>query len=251
MEFLIPTPSATSPGIYAIRSSVDERLYIGSAQNFKARYSQHKSQLKQGTHHAGRLQVLVDEHGLDSLSFNLLQLATPGQDLRVLEQQWFDSHRPFEPEKGFNNAPTAIGSRLADTDQKLTLSLSSELAQQVEALLAGSGIGSRLTFLRTLLVDAVSQAQARRDGRLMSVHLQAGEADRFADLAQERKMKLSDLIRHLLLQEYYRGQRLAPGEDDKALAQAVAQARGMRHTSTLLRTLLYDEAWRLGIKAKG
>ena len=250
MRFLIPTPSATSPGIYAIRSSVDERLYIGSAQNFKARYSQHKSQLKQGTHHAGRLQVLVNEHGLDTLSFNLLQLATPGQDLRILEQQWFDTHRPFEPEKGFNNAPTAIGSRLANTDQKLTLSLSSELAQQVEALLASSGISSRLTFLRTLLVDAVQQAQARRDGRLMSVQLQAGEADRFADLAQERKMKLPELVRQLLLQEYYRGQRLAPGGDDKALAQAVAQARGMRHTSTLLRTLLYDEAWRLGIKAQ-
>ncbi|MGI4823605.1 MAG: GIY-YIG nuclease family protein [Janthinobacterium lividum] len=246
-------PSAASPGIYAIRSSVDKRLYIGSAQNFKARYSQHKSQLRQGTHHAGRLQVLVNEHGLDSLSFTLLQLATPSQDLRVLEQQWFDTHLPFEPEKGFNNAPNAIGSRLADTDQKLTLSLSlsAELAQQVEALLAGSGIGSRLTLLRTLLVDAVQQAQARRDGRLMSVQLQAGEANRFADLAQERKMKLPDLVRQLLLQEYYRGQRLAPGGDDKALAQAVAHARGMRHTSTLLRTLLYDEAWRLGIKAKG
>lgn len=195
----------------------------------------------------------MNEHGLDSLSFTLLQLATPSQDLRVLEQQWFDTHLPFEPEKGFNNAPNAIGSRLADTDQKLTLSLSlsAELAQQVEALLAGSGIGSRLTLLRTLLVDAVQQAQARRDGRLMSVQLQAGEANRFADLAQERKMKLPDLVRQLLLQEYYRGQRLAPGGDDKALAQAVAHARGMRHTSTLLRTLLYDEAWRLGIKAKG
>lgn len=250
MEFLIPIPSATSPGIYAIRSSVDERLYIGSAQNFKARYSQHKSQLKQGTHHAGRLQVLVNEHGLDALSFNLLQLATPGQDLRVLEQQWFNTHRPFELERGFNNAPTAIGSRLADTDQKLTLTLSAELAQQVEALLAGSGISRRLTFLRTLLVEAVQQAQSRRDGRLVNMLLPAGEVGRFEDMAKKRQISLPDLVRQLLLQEYYRGQRLAPGGNDKALAQAVAQARGMRNTSTLLRTLLYDEAWRLGIGAR-
>jgi hypothetical protein len=192
---------------------------------------------------------LVNEHGLDSLSFNLLQLATPGQDLRILEQQWFDTHRPFEPEKGFNNAPTAIGSRLADTDQKLTLSLSAELAQQVEALLVGSGISSRLTFLRTLLVDAVQQRQARRNGALVSLQLPAGEADRFEALAKHRHMSLPDLVRQLLLQDYYRGQRLAPGGNDKALAQAVAQARGMRSASTLLRTLLYDEAWRLGIGA--
>jgi hypothetical protein len=120
----------------------------------------------------------------------------------------------------------------------------------VEALLAGSGISSRLTFLRTLLVDAVQQAQARRNGALVSVRLPIGEADRFDALAQERKTSLPELVRHLLLQEYYRGQRLAPGGNDKGLAQAVAQARGMRHTSTLLRTLLYDEAWRLGIGAK-
>lgn len=56
----------------------------------------------------------------------------------------------------------------------------------------------------------------------MSVKLQVGEADRFEDLAQERHIRLPELIRHLLLQEYYRGQRLAPGGNDKALAQAVA-----------------------------
>ena len=194
--------------------------------------------------------MLVNEHGLDALSFNLIQFATPGQDLRVLEQQWFDTHRPFELERGFNNAPTAIGSRLADTDQKLTLTLSAELAQQVEALVTGSGISSRLTFLRTLLVDAVQQAQARRNGGLLNMQLPAGEVDRFEALAKKRQISLPELVRQLLLQEYYRGQRLVAGGNDKALAQAVAQARGMRNTSTLLRTLLYDEAWRLGIGAR-
>ena len=192
----------------------------------------------------------MNEHGLNALSFNLLQLTTPGQDLRVLEQQWFDTHRPLEPEKGFNNAPTAVGSRLADPDQKLTLTLSAELAEQVEALLAGSGISSRLTFLRTLLVEVVQQAKARRNGALVSVQLPDREADRFEALAKDRHMSLPDLVRQLLPQEYYRGQRLAPGGNDKALAQAVAQARGMRSASTLLRTLLHDEAWRLGIGAK-
>ncbi|MFD1874319.1 hypothetical protein [Hymenobacter bucti] len=115
----------------------------------------------------------------------------------------------------------------------------------MEALLASS----RLTLLRTLLVDAVQQAQ--RNGALVSLQLPAGEAGRFEALAKNRHMSLPDLVRQLLLQECYRGQRLAPGGNDKALAQAVAQARGMRNVSTLLRTLLYDEAWRLGIGAKG
>ena len=92
----------------------------------------------------------------------------------------------------------------------------------MEALVAGSGISRHLTFLRTLLVEAVQQAQARRDGRLMSVQLPAGEVDRFEAMARERQISLPDLVRQLLLQEYYRGQRLVAGGNDKALAQAVA-----------------------------
>jgi hypothetical protein len=85
----------------------------------------------------------------------------------------------------------------------------------------------------------------------MSVQLPTGEVDRFEAMAREKQISLPDLVRRLLLQEYYRGQRLVAGGNDKALTQAVAQARGMRNTSTLLRTLLYDKAWRLGIGAKG
>jgi len=102
----------------------------------------------------------------------------------------------------------------------LTLFFSTELTQQVEVLLAGSG--SRLMFLCTLLVDAVQQVQAWRNGALVSLQLPSGEADRFEALAKNRHMSLPDLVRQLLLQEYYRGQRLVPGGNDKALAQAVA-----------------------------
>lgn len=115
----------------------------------------------------------------------------------------------------------------------MTISLSAELAQQVEALLTGSGISSRLTLLRTLLVDAVQQAQSRRNGGLVNMQLPAGEADRFETLSKQRQMSLPDLVRQLLLQECYRGQRLAPGGNEKALAQALAQARGMRNDPTL------------------
>lgn len=99
-------------------------------------------------------------------------------------------------------------------------------------------------------MDAVQQRQARRNGALVSLQLPAGEADRFEALAKHRHMSLPDLLRQLLLQEYYRGQRLAPGWNDKALAQAVAQARGGAQCQHLLCTLLYDEAWRLGIGAR-
>ena len=77
-------------------------------------------------------------------------------------------------------------------------------------------------FLCTLLVDAVQQVQAWRNGALVSLQLPSGEADRFEALAKNRHMSLPDLVRQLLLQEYYRGQRLVPGGNDKALAQAVA-----------------------------
>lgn len=93
-------------------------------------------------------------------------------------------------------------------------------------------------------MEAVQQAQAPRNRALVNILLPTGEADRFEALAKKRQMRLPELVRQLLLQKYYRGQRLAPGGNDKALA------RGMRNTDTLLRTLLYDEAWRLSIGAR-
>ena len=251
MKFLIPSTATTAPGVYAIRTTLDARCYIGSTQNLRVRYHQHKAQLKKGTHHATRLQEFANEHGLDSLSFTLLELASPGQDLRQLEQHYFDTHRPFEPQFGFNNAPTAWGTLLATTEQKVVLSLSADLTQQVARLQPTTGISSRLTFLRMLLADAVHQYQARRDGTLLSLELQSGEAARFEEVAQERNTSLSALVRMLLLQECYQGRPLKTGGNDQALAEAVAQARGIRSPKLLLRSLLYDEAWRLGIKPQG
>jgi hypothetical protein len=248
MNFLIPNPAATKPGVYAIRTSLDGRLYIGSTQSFRKRFTQHRTELKRGTHHATRLQALVNEHGLDVLSFHLLELALPGQDLRELEQRHLDLHLPADPARGFNNLPTAWGHAPAQAEQKVILPLTPELLAQLDQLQPGSGMGTRLAFLRTLLHSAVQQLRAKRDGGLLSVEVQAGEASKFEALAEERNLELPHLIRQLLLQEVYRGQRLTTGGNDKALAEAVAQARGMRHAQTLLRSLLYDEAWRLGIE---
>lgn len=159
----------------------------------------------------------MNEHGIEVLDFTLLELAQHGQDLRELEQYHFDLPRPYEPAQGFNNLPKAWGHAPALTEHKMTLALPQDLAQQIDHLQSGSGIGTRLTFLRTLLQSAVQQLQARRVGGLLSVACEPGEAQQFEQLARERNLDLPHLIRQLLLQEVYRGQKLSTGgENDKA-----------------------------------
>lgn len=91
-----------------------------------------------------------------------------------------------------------------------------------------TGLGNRTLFLRQLLESAGQQLQAKRDGGLLNIECQPGEGPRFERLAKERHLSLAALTRYLLLQECYRGKRQSTGGNDQALAEAVAQARGMR-----------------------
>lgn len=94
-------------GIYVIRRIGTDQCYVGSSSNVHRRWTAHRRELRQGTHHAQRLLNAWAKYGEDSFEFAMLELVNgEGVALRdallLREQAWMDKLRPC-----FNTVPAA------------------------------------------------------------------------------------------------------------------------------------------------
>lgn len=82
----------SQPGIYAITDGSGRR-YIGSSVRPRRRWIQHRCELRNGRHHSPALQAVVNKHGLESLTFEVLENVSADQ-LQAREQAFLDRERP-------------------------------------------------------------------------------------------------------------------------------------------------------------
>lgn len=101
-------------GIYQIRCLVNDKVYIGSAVNFRMRWKNHRVGLLGGSHHNWHLQNAWQKYGVGQFVFEILQVIENKEDLIRIEQEWLDRIRPFDRTIGYNASPTA-GSTLGLT----------------------------------------------------------------------------------------------------------------------------------------
>lgn len=92
-------------GIYAICSTLDERLYVGSAVSLYDRCQNHYGLLKRDAHFNSKLQRFVNKHGINNLQFRVLEIVPDVKDLIPREQYYIDYFNSYKV--GFNNSPTA------------------------------------------------------------------------------------------------------------------------------------------------
>lgn len=80
-------------GIYEIRNIINNKIYIGSANNIKKRFTRHKRQLKKGIHHNVYLQRSYDKYGKENFTYNIIEETEelPQHDLFALEQLYIDN----------------------------------------------------------------------------------------------------------------------------------------------------------------
>lgn len=90
-----------SSGIYQIRNTINDNIYVGSAKCFRSRFSKHISALKQGKHHAKHLQAAWLKYGSEAFMFEPL-LVCAQSDLIFFEQRCIDTLHPI-----YNSSPTA------------------------------------------------------------------------------------------------------------------------------------------------
>ncbi|MES2731726.1 MAG: NUMOD3 domain-containing DNA-binding protein [Bacteroidota bacterium] len=132
-------------GIYIIRNSVNSKIYIGSAVDFKERFRIHKRELLKGKHHSKHLQNFVNKHSIDELIFEIIEECEK-VDLVEREQYWLDFHQSYNHKLGFNISPTAgntFGTRRTE-ETKLKMSLAKKTPSELARLKAFS-IGRKMS----------------------------------------------------------------------------------------------------------
>lgn len=109
-----------SIGVYAIRNTVNFRVYIGStAVGFQARYLSHRWKLQRGIHGNHKLQNDFFKFGSDCFVFDLLEITS--RDLRLeREKHWIDSLNAVIHGYNICKNPTAVrlGARFSDESKQ-------------------------------------------------------------------------------------------------------------------------------------
>ena len=85
-------------GVYRIRSSQNDKVFIGFATDLEARFNRHKAELKFGNHRNRELQEIWDSNGESTFEFGILDMldqeegadASPDEELQVLMDMWIE-----------------------------------------------------------------------------------------------------------------------------------------------------------------
>jgi hypothetical protein len=115
MKFNVDKADKEKRGIYIITNKVDERVYIGQAQNFYRRYLDHRANLKAGTHANPLLQNFVLEFSIDELEFSVLEITR----LLARETHYIEEYKAVFVGYGFNIARCDI--QTSGFDEKFRL----------------------------------------------------------------------------------------------------------------------------------
>src|SRR5947209_8622215 len=111
-------------GVYAIKNTVNSRMYVGSSNDMLVRWQCHISRLQQGKHHAHRLQQDWNEYGDHVFLFEVLEVVEPITQLHVVEQKWIDELNPY-----YNRRMTTGSTRRTIKPKKRVKELSKEHRQ--------------------------------------------------------------------------------------------------------------------------
>lgn len=96
-----PDSGLNMSGIYKITSKVHpERIYIGSAVNFRTRKGGHFLTLKKNVHRNPKLQAHYNKYGVDDLTFSIVAICSkeelrPENNVVWIEQFFIDAYKPW------------------------------------------------------------------------------------------------------------------------------------------------------------
>ena len=132
-------------GVYKIVNLENKKIYIGSAENLRARAHCHFSMLRNAKHFNAHLQAAWSISGAPAFGFDVIEFA-PTDLLRDREQFHIDANRSCDPSIGYNRAESV---RIVLTkDQRALLAtckpgraISDETKKKIATTLTGRKIG--------------------------------------------------------------------------------------------------------------
>lgn len=93
-------------GIYKIINTINQKIYIGSSVNIKARFAFHISGLKLNKHPSKHLQNACNKYGIDNFIFEILEICEKDK-LEEREQFWIDFTNCCDRKIGYNTRKIA------------------------------------------------------------------------------------------------------------------------------------------------
>jgi hypothetical protein len=113
--------TATPMGVYRIRNLVNDKVFVGAAQNLPGIINSNRFQLGCGSHPNKSLQAEWDAYGSEAFAFEVLDELTaaegPGCDYRAdlasLEELWLERLEPYN-ERGYNQKKKGDDERLKE-----------------------------------------------------------------------------------------------------------------------------------------
>lgn len=159
-------------GIYQIRHIESGKVYIGSSNNTKRRWTQHSSQMRRGCHPNKKLSNAVNKYGVAGFVFELLEQCER-ENLILREKFWIDAKNAVDGGYNVRRQP----------DSSLGVALSAEAKAKLKQLFAG----------RKMPPQAIAASVAARTGRPLSesTRRKISEAHKGRGLTAEHKEKIS------------------------------------------------------------
>lgn len=110
------------PGVYQIRNTVNNKLYIGSSKDlFNRKYNGHFKRLKKHTHPNEHLQKAYILYGEENFVFEIIEFCSLEQ-LLDKEQYWIDELNVLNRDYGYNIKPyTTSGKLTEESRHKISL----------------------------------------------------------------------------------------------------------------------------------
>jgi group I intron endonuclease len=90
-------------GVYAIKNKINGKLYIGSSNNIRKRFYNHKNLLINNKHYNIKLQRAWNKNGENNFEFYILEETSTNEiELREAEQKHLDLNNSYSPKSGYN-----------------------------------------------------------------------------------------------------------------------------------------------------
>ncbi len=182
-------------GVYEIRNTLNNKVYIGSSVSLSRRMSVHRLQLSKGNHPNPHLQFAFNKYGQDAFHIKPLIICAE-KDILFYEQRIMDGYKANQPEYGYNTrivVETCAGiKKTPEQRQKLCESARRGPAHHYYGKkLSDAAIAASLEYKRTHVVTDATKAKMRESSNRGERHHFFGKSLSEAALkasAEKRRM---------------------------------------------------------------
>jgi group I intron endonuclease len=149
-------------GVYEIRNTVTDKMYVGSTISLRTRWNRHLNLLRAGRHDNIHLQRAWNLDGPEAFAFSVLEYVKDATGLIAAEQSWF---RRLDACRHGYNLQSVAGSRLGlkhsqETKDRIRAAmLGRVVSQETRALMSLASRGRRLPETAKATLSAKAKAR--------------------------------------------------------------------------------------------